>query len=149
MSLLAWHMPLEPQHGWQGSPGLAGTAGGVQEEDRAWLAPRLWSALERTFLGKADCGRTYPSDTHHPRAMTPSVPLLPDRVTVEAALQFSLGFGWVQVGFREPGQRGPSGVGSARASAHWVSPFFIPVLLTGVITFTLISPESFRSLRQG
>lgn len=73
---------------------------------------------------------------------------LPPRVTVEAALQFSKGSGWVQVRLGEPGPRGPCGVGSAQESAHWLSPSFIPVLATEIVIFISISPDYFRNFRQ-
>ena len=83
-----------------------------------------------------------------PRQSHDSQLALPPGVTVEAALQFSKGSGWVQVRLGEPGLRGPCGVGSAQESAYWLSPLFIPVLATEIVIFIAISPDYFRNLRQ-
>lgn len=62
------------------------------------------------------------------RATAVSLTFLPDGITVEAALECSKSFGWVQDKLREPGPRGPYGVGSAQGSAHWATPFLILIL---------------------
>ena len=83
-----------------------------------------------------------------PRQSHDSQLALPPRVTVEAALQFSKGSGWVQVRLGEPGLRSPCGVGSSAKSQHTGYAIFHYFLATEIVIFITISPEYFRDLRQ-
>lgn len=89
-------------------------------------------------MGKLTVAKFIPMTSIIPDSATAvSLTFLPDGIIVEAAWECSESFGWVQDKLREPGLRGPYGVGSAQGSAHWVTPFLILILS---LEFECLSP---------